>query len=196
MDVLRINESKIKIMLTEAEVKTFGLDSVGDDYNNAQIKKQVWGILDTVKREYGFDHTRGKLLIQFYPSKDGGAELFVTVLGIMPKSKEEYIARSDNVTVLDSRKRIYFFENFADLLQAAKAVSGTKSIRHSELFWNKDEGYYLEIEERGSSRLGHICEFAILSEFADTVPKDRYPYITERADKLTDGNAVAILARL
>ncbi len=196
VDVLRINDSKIKIMLTKTDVHSFGLDTDTDDYNDTRIKKQVWEILDRVKCEYGFDHTAGKLLIQFYPSRDGGAELFVTLLNSLPKGREISISRSENVTMLDTRRRIYFFQSFRDLLQAARAVSHTKSIAHSELFWSRDEGYFLEIEERGSSRLGQICEFAILSEFAESVPPERYPYIAERSDKLTDGNAVELLSHI
>jgi len=194
MEVLRINDSKIKIMLNRTDVHAFGLDIDADDYNDARMKKQVWEILDKVKAEYGFDHTAGKLLIQFYPSRDGGAELFVTILGSLPKGREISMSRSENVTMLDSRRRIYFFRSFRDLLQAARAVSHTKSIAHSELFFSPDEGYFLEIEERGSSRMGQICEFAILSEFAESVPPERYPYIAERSDKLTDGNAVELLS--
>ncbi len=196
MDVLKISETKIKIMLTMADVQNYGLDALGADYSDKATRTKVWKILDHVKKHHGFDHEGDKLLIQFYPSKDGGAELFVTkLINLLPKN-ERAISKSESVTMLETKKRIYRFDDFGDLIKAAKIINGRESVGSSELFFAEDDGYYLEIAERGASRLGSICEFAILSEFAGTVPKEKHPYIIEHFKRLTDGNAVELLAKL
>ena len=80
MDVLKISDTKVKIMLTRADVKKFKLDAEKVDYNDAKTRNSIWELLDHVKKHHGWSCENNKLLIQFYPSKDGGAELFVTKL--------------------------------------------------------------------------------------------------------------------
>ena len=196
MEVLKISNTKIKIMLTPDDIKKYAIDIDDVDYNDTRTRGKVWKILDFVKKNHGFSPDGDKLLIQFYPSKDGGAELFVTKLTGLSRGNERSMSKSENVTMLDSKKTMYNFASFAELIQASKIISGAKSIKESELFYSDSEGYYLEITERGASRLGQICEFAILLEFATKTPSEKIPYITEHCKKLTDGAAVEQLARL
>lgn len=196
MDVLKISESKIKIMLSKSDIKKYKLDTDNVDYNDIKTRNKVWEILDCVKKEHGFNHEGDKLLIQFYPSKDGGAELFVTRLENLSHKNERSISRSSNVTLLDTQRKMYSFKCFEDLIKASKIIKDSKSIKESELFYDSDEGYYLEITERGASRYGSICDFAILLEFSSAVPKELFPYITEHYSRLTKGNAVEQLSKL
>ena len=166
------------------------------DYNDPKTRTKVWKILDYVKKDYGFDSEGDKLLIQFYPSKDGSAELFVTKLTGLSRGNERFMSKSVNVTMLDSKRTMYNFVSLSDLIRASKIINGSKSIKDSELFYSDTEGYYLEITERGATRLGQICEFAILLEFAAKTPEEKIPYITEHCTKLTDGSAVEQLSRL
>lgn len=196
MDILKISESKLKIMLTKADVKKYKLDTDNVDYNDTKTRNKVWEILDYVKKYHGFDHDGEKLLIQFYPSRDGGAELFVTKLENLSHKNERSISKASNVTMLDSKRTIYSFGSFDDLIRASRIIKNSKSIKGSELFFDGENGYYLEIHERGASRNGSICDFAILLEFSSAVPKELFPYITEHCSKLTRGNAVEQLAKL
>ncbi len=196
MDVLKISETKIKIMLSPSDVESYGLNPSLEDYGDKATRSKVWKILDYVKRHHGFDHDGDKLLIQFYPSRDGGAELFVTKLtAILPKN-ERAISKSNDVTMLEARRKIYRFPELSDLIKAAKIIKGRGCVGESELFFSEEDGYYLEIAERGSLRFGNICEFAILSEFSDYVPREKHPYITEHFKKLTSGNAIELLSKL
>ena len=196
LDVLKISESKLKIMLSRADMKKYKLDIENVDYNDIKTRNKVWEILDYVKKQHGFNHEGEKLLIQFYPSKDGGAELFVTKLENLSHKNERSISRANNVTMLDTKRTMYSFGCFDDLVRASKIIKESKCIKGSELFYDGNEGYYLEIIERGASRYGSICDFAILLEFSSAVPKELYPYINEHCSKLTRGNAVEQLARL
>lgn len=196
MDVLKISNTKIKIMLSAEDIKKYAIDIDDVDYNDTKTRTKVWKILDFVKKNHGFNSDGDKLLIQFYPSKDGGAELFVTKLTGLSRGNERFMSKTGNVTMLDSKRTMYNFSNLCDLIQASKIINGAKSIKESELFYSDSEGYYLEITERGASRLGEICEFAILLEFASKTPDERIPYITEHCKKLTEGAAVEQLARL
>lgn len=196
MDVLKISETKVKIMLSRTDVKKFKLDIEKVDYNDSKTRSKIWEILDHVKKHHGWNSEDNKLLIQFYASRDGGAELFVTKLDGISQKNERILTKSREVTLLDSKRTIYSFKSFDDLLRASRIIKDSKSIRASELFYDESEGYFLEITERGTCDKAQILELAILLEFSHKVPKELFPYITEHYSKLTHGNAVEQLAKL
>ena len=92
MEVLKITDSKLKIMLSVEDMKKYRLTKDSVDYNDAKTRKSFFDILNQVKLSHGFNVERDKVLIQFYPSKDGSSELFVTKLGILPPSSEKAIS--------------------------------------------------------------------------------------------------------
>ena len=196
MDVLKISESKIKIMLSREDTERLGLDAISADYSDTEVRSKVWNILSRVKSDYGFDYEGEKLLIQFYPSKDGGAELFITKLLNLQKKNEKVMSKSENVTMLDTKPRIYKFDKLDELIRAAKIIKRRGGVASSELFYSEEDGYYLNISERGALRFDHICEFAIISEFATPVAKEKYPYITEHFEKLAEDSAIELLSSL
>ena len=183
---------KDKKILVGADFAGFPLKEVVVEH----LTKKVWKILEHVKKNYGFDHEGEKLLIQFYPSKDGGCELFVTKLGILPTASERTIAKSDRITMLTTKRSLYRFESLEELILAVKLIKDTESAKYSEVFLGEFGEYYLEIMERGASRGCGISEFDRLSEFSEKVDKSRYPYITEHCKKLTDGDAIKVFASL
>lgn len=196
LDVLKISETKVKIMLTRADVKKYKLDIDIIDYNDAKTRSKIWEILDHVKKHYGWCGEESKLLIQFYPSRDGGAELFVSKLEGLSKKNERALSKSRDVTLLDSKRSIFGFKSFEELLQASRIIKDSKCIRSSELFYDESEGYFLEITARDECDGECVPMLTILLEFSNTVPKELIPYITEHYSKLTQGNAVEQLAKL
>ena len=98
--------------------------------------------------------------------------------------------------MLNSKRSIYSFETFADLLSAAKAISRIKGINHSELLLSENGSYYLEILERGAEKGSVILDFAPLLEFGSPISSERHTYILEHSERLTGGNAVQLLASL
>ena len=196
MDVLKISNTKIKIMMTPEDVKTFGLNASDTDYNDKSTKTKVWHILEYLKSTHDFEHGKDKLLIQFYPSKDGGAELFITKLVGLSKTKERALSVAENLTVMNSRKRIYNFKNLSELIRAAKIINGKSCVKESDLFFSENDGYFLGITEEGTSRLDVISELAVMLEFSDRIANEKSAYIAEHFKKITDSKAVELLAKL
>ena len=81
MELIVISESKLKIMLEKEDMKRYGLFGSELNYDDPPTRKKLLSILDKAKEECGFDTGSEKLLVQLYPSKDGGSEMFVTKLG-------------------------------------------------------------------------------------------------------------------
>ena len=196
MEVLKINDNKIKVMLSRADMRDFKLEGKNLDYNDADTRRRVFRVLEYVKAHYGFDHEGDKLLIQFYPSKDGGSELFVTKLGILNSRECRSVARSDRVAMLSAKRSMYAFSSFADLLMAAKAIARVADGGESELFLLEDETYCLELSERGDGKGDTVMEYAAILEFATPLSQDKHPYIIEHGECLASRNAVELLASL
>ena len=192
MEVLKISDSKLKLMLTRGDMKQYGLDSDNPDYNDAEVRRSFFRILDTVKETHGFDAGGDKLLLQYYPSKGGGCELFVTKLGILPLEAERAISRSGRVTLLRARRAIYKFDGALELMSAVKLIAGF-SVKSSDLYLADDGSYYLDLVERGVGQGSGISEYARVLEFAKSLPPTLFPYITEHCERLTDGDAIARL---
>ncbi len=195
MEVLKISDSKLKLMLTKEDMRDFGLVSEHVDYNDSAVRRSFFKILDSVKDSHGFDAEGDKLLIQYYPSRDGGCELFVTKLGILPLEAERAISRSERVTLLRARRAIYKFESSDALLDAVRLISDS-SVKTSDLYRADDGGYYLDLVERGAGRGGSISEYVKLLEFSKSIPHTLFPYITEHCERLTEGDAIRQLCEI
>lgn len=196
MEVLKINSAKLKIMLTFDDMIEYGLCADKIDYNDTSTKRSFWKILDKARELSGFDTEGDKVLIQFYPSKDGGCELFITKLGLVPSLAEKTISKSNRITMLASRKTLYKFDDLDSLVKISKVLCGKDSVRESDLFSEREGCFYLELAERGSSKGAHISELAVISEYAKPIPEVLYPYIREHCEKLTNGDAIKQLSRI
>ncbi len=77
MELIPINESKIKIMLDESDMKEY---NIGDeaDCANSETRLAIRHILDRAKDQIGFNTEGSEIFVQLYTSKRGGCELFVT----------------------------------------------------------------------------------------------------------------------
>ena len=94
MEYILISEDKLKIILTRQELDARDVSVDELDYENPLARGIVEGLLDYAKDNLGFYTSKRKLLIQLFPSRDGGCELFVTRLG----KKEDKARRTGQVT--------------------------------------------------------------------------------------------------
>ena len=189
MDILVISESKLKIMLEKEDMKRYGLFGSELNYDDPPTRKKLLSILDKAKEECGFDTGSEKLLVQLYPSKDGGSEMFVTKLGPLPASAEQSLKRSRGVGVFLRGTQIYFTKHFSSLVSIARAI-GADTVERSRVYYEEEQGYYLFLEERGGGALSPLLP---VLEFADPIPGAMRPYIEEYASLMMEENALATL---
>ena len=194
MELLVIGESKLKVMLDRDDMKKYGLLGSELNYDDPPTRKKLLRILDDVKAQSGFDTAADKLLIQLYPSKDGGSEMFVTKLGLLPTSAEQSLKRSRGVGVFCRGTEIFFTPEFSSVLCMARLCEGLKYIERSHLYYEDDVGYYLVLDQRGSG--GTPSPLWPLFEYADLISSQRGSYLEEYATALISDNAVSQLSRL
>ena len=195
MEFLLIGESKLKIVLSEEEVRECKLSKLTGEGCDANLRRSFWKMLDSAKSVSGFDPAGDKVLVQFYPIKDGGGEVFVTKLGLLPDYSAKLLSKSDRISLLSKRNTFYEFTSLEDLIAATRAVknvSGDAAIG-SEAYYIRDK-YFLSVEEYGKS--GEPLEFPCLLEFGISLPKDISAYIKEHAHRLSDGGAIELFSKM
>ncbi len=195
MEFLLIGESKLKIVAAEEEMKEYKLEKYSSGDGGAGLRRSFWRVLDMAKKEVGFDPAGDKLLIQFYPIKAGGCEIFVTKLGILPEASARLVSRSNKISMISKSRSFYFFQELKELidaLRAVKSIAGDTAVTSDVYFL--DGRYYLSIEEYGKG--GEPIEFPCILEFGEGLTAAFGIYVLEHADKLTDGDAVEIFSKL
>lgn len=195
MEILLISDAKLKVMMTREDMQTYALEGDEIDYDTTETRKAFWSILDEAKRRTGFDAAKDKVLIQLYPSKDGGCELFVTKLGLVPPVAEKTIARSGRVAMLSKRRAIWGFSLLSDLTEACAHLSCKEKAEDSDVYYADDGRYYLVLQER-LGKNDQLSEYSCLSEYGECMPYTGLDYIKEHGICIKQGGAVALFAQL
>lgn len=189
MEFLLIGESKIKIVLSREEAEQYRLDTASPDVSEPGSRRSLWRILEQAQAEVGFNPAGDKVLIQLYPLKSGGCELFVTKLGILSESSARLVSRSDRIAMLSKKRTLYAFDSLEDIIGAAKAVKAvTNDLSPKSDVYTENDKYYLAIEEYGKG--GEPIEFPCILEFGTGLTAELSNYISEHADRLTDGDGI------
>ena len=191
MEFLVVSKTKLKAILDKEDMKKYKLEGEGAEGDSLAARRAFREILAVATEEVGFDTERDKVLIQLYPSRDGGGELFVTKLGSLNKNDMRAIKESGNVTILSTLSRLYKFDCLDELILGAKSIKSRDLLSAAYYI---DGAYFLYVEERCES--GVRSEIVRLSEFAERLPEKLLPYIREQGRELFKSNAVGKLAAL
>ncbi len=182
MEFLVVTESKLKIMLTKAEMCEYGIDGAEKDVISTHIRVGLRRLLSKAKEQCGFDVGAEKVLVQFYPSKDG-AEVFVTKLGSLSSASERIISGSGRVAVLSSKRSVYRFSSFENLTAATTRLDLKELAAKPRIFQSTAGEYYLIITEHTVST-DKKSAFSFIGEYSSTVPERLTCYIMEHGVEL------------
>ncbi len=168
-------------MMSREEMKKYGIDGDNIDYDDPKTRRSFWRILDAAREKCGFEASGDKILIQFYPAKDG-SEIFVTKLGLISSGAEKTISRSSKVAMLEARVAVYRFEDLASAAEAARQLLKSDARAASRAFIDERGVYYIITEERSTKRGG---ELRVVSEFGSEIPPNLGSYIAEHAKEIS-----------
>ncbi len=182
MEIIVIDDSKLKIMLTPEDLKSFEIETEDLDYSNTDTKKMFWDILSIAKHETGFDTDGQKVLVQLYPSRGGGCEMYVTKIGLLNSSADESstdksmpaLQRSPDISAGNrlrgkyhtSRERYgaFRFDSMDIMIRVCR--------RLSDIGYRNDSSAYI-------SDIGKCYLFLAGVETGSYMPLDEYSFITE-----------------
>lgn len=182
MDFLVVSSSKLKIMMSREDMIKYEIDGDNIDYDNPKVRRSFWRILDVAREKCGFETSGDKILIQFYPAKDG-SEIFVTKLGLISPGAERTIAKSSKVAMLSTRYALYAFSSLTSLVRASHILCDQECERTPKAYSDERGNYYIIVEERHSSseKMGEISP---LIEFGKELPSNLCAYVAEHSNEI------------
>lgn len=185
MELIIISESKIKLMLTPADMASY----------TGNTKEVLREIMHDAREKCGFSAIDGRIFVQMYPSREGGCELFVTKLdehrnGIFMQSGEERTLTEYRKYIYRERGShvIYSFDEMKYLLGCCLGLYRMQYGGSSRAYHDPHKKrYYLKLD----------CETPIAGEnFGSLCPSRTYYYINEHCDVICAENAVEKLGKL
>lgn len=154
MEIIRIGNDKLKLILTDGDLKKYSLKTERLDYDNTETRRVLWQILDEAKKETGFDAAAERTLVQAYPGRRGGCEIYVTRL-IRP-------------TGCHGREEVYRFEDADSLFRAAE-VALVRGDEYESTLYKSEEAYYLAITLPASVKEEPFSALSYLEEYAERI---------------------------
>lgn len=129
MELIKINDCKLKVMLSEIDLKCYNLDCDKLDYDCSATKQAFREILKEAKKEIGFDTAEEKIFVQIYPGRCGGCEMYVTKLGFDEVETELHALSACIILMILPRlpMRARFYSNMV-LKTEARCIRPTRGI--------------------------------------------------------------------
>lgn len=78
MELLLVTSGRLKIVMSSRDMQDYAITCDGFGDENGNTKQILRSILAKAKDEVGFDAVGNRVMVQMYPSKDGGCEMYVT----------------------------------------------------------------------------------------------------------------------
>ena len=194
MEYIMINEEKLKVTLDKSDLSDWEMCIDDLDYANPDAKSIFECILHYAKSEFGFDTSGHRVLLQLFPSKDGGCEIFITKLGELSTS----IGGEDNK--MNDQRRSYSFECLSHLLSVCKILN-TKGVEAKSSVWRTVDGrWYLllsEYKDIVTDETSLITKLSFIEEFGDRESSNTLThYLGEYASKIAESDAIRILGTI
>lgn len=212
MEIILINESKLKVMLTPDDLESFEIRTEELDYSNTETKRMFWDILNRAKHSIGFDTDGQRVLVQLYPSHSGGCEMFITKLGSVLSCAEgegkENVKEQDVQTPLHcktahrpigdkGRTGVFRFESLEILLQVCRRLLNVGYTGDSAAYRSDDGRYYLRLSGLDPTGFPVLDEYSFLPEYGSPCsPEALSSYINEHGKTVCPENAVEKLSHL
>ena len=164
MELILINENKLKITLSECDMKQYDLNCDTIDYDNTETRRAFWSILDEAKHRTGFDAASQRVFIQLYPSKEGGCEMYVTKLAVKDSAAPENCI-SHALVPLSRRYLCYSFERLEDMIAVCRRLNAIGFSGSSGAARTDGGRYILVIDEPEENAYIGLCENSFIDEF-------------------------------
>ncbi len=200
MEHIRISPGKLKLMLTKADMEHYELDADGLSGDDLLSRDSLRPLLEDCRIRSGFDAVGGRLFIQLYPSRDGGAEIYITRLDAPPPDREKTDG-GDAIRIT----AVYRFDAMASLLEVCRRLADDPAITESTA-WSGERDCFLilyekiscrEYLERSKRRGGDCKKRLFIGEYGRYLPSPAAEfYVKEHCFCFCEKNAVKILANM
>lgn len=210
MELIVINENKLKIMMSETDMKTYGLDENEFHCSLTNTRSILEKILHNAPIRTGFENIsiNDKILMQLYPDKNGGCELYVTKISLYEKEDAIFMPRENEERYLlpkaMPKKQIsktslvsYRFEQLEYGISAAKELF-LRNFSGESAFYRHDDGkYFLFINNKQPQTNDEKMSMEFLSEFGEiTNAENTYLLLLEHGKCIFKDKAIELLSEM
>ena len=185
MELIVINDEKMKIILSSEDMRKLNISADELDYNKTDTKKILWDILSRAKHTEGFDTDNSKLYVQVFPSLDGGCEMFVTKIPV-PSHFERTNPGKSTFKILQKNRNedgILVILEFDELCELCRRTDEQSPLLVSSLYRDTSGIYIL-----------HLMQPKLLPSYYKGAGADFPDFLSEYGEtKSAEGKAIAYL---
>jgi negative regulator of genetic competence, sporulation and motility len=210
MEIIMISDCKLKVMLGEEDLKQFEIKADQLDYSSTETTRMFWDILNRAKHETGFDTDGQRVLVQLYPSKQGGCEMLVTKIGLLYSENEEESPKyncgeKDNQKASRTKKEkrhmtdysAFSFDTVTSMINVCKRLCALGHIGESSSYICDNGKKYLLLSDIYDDEYRPINEFSFILEYASPEDTKKLGYfISEHGKLIFENDAVSKLGKL
>ena len=193
MELIRISSCKLKVMLSACDVQRFRLDP--ENGAPEELQRSFRLLLREIERESGFDADGKELSIQYFPSREGGCEMFISHLN--EKEQEDFCEAPPLQREIAGFHKEYAFR-FPEmdlLLAACKRLFTMGYTGDSRAYLGEKGQCFLFLGLTSPHPFEMPEELLFLFEYGKQESvTDAKIYLSERGKTLCDSSAVSRLA--
>lgn len=141
MELILINDKKLKIMLSEADMEKYHITGDELDYSKLKTRTLLKSILSDAKDATGFCTDGESFFVQLYTSAHGGCELFITK-GSTDECAREKQNSAENTGKI-TRTSLYSFSSFHRLTLVCRRLLMQNDPADSTAYSDTSGTYYL-----------------------------------------------------
>ena len=171
MELIRISDSKLKIMLTPMDMRQFELSSDNFYDDSEKMHRSFRRLFDEVKRQSGFEADDHRISVQYFPSREGGCEMFISNLSgdrektscaLTPTPGMHPVTRTRGSFC---RSFAYRFDGLEELLSVCRRLLPMDYISASSAYRDDAGRYYLFLSTFASSPFATPEELYFVVEY-------------------------------
>lgn len=204
MKIEKIDDNKIKVILTLKDLKERNIDLTSLSYNSPQTQKLFMDMMLLAESEHGFLIGDSQIFIEAVPIPPEGFEIIVSKVDDDKEfeSIHKYIKSKLKKSDLYSKKKaknlsvnvfIYCFSSFDNLCQGVKLIS-SDYVGESVVYKYKNY-YYLVFSKNYKINPDFQSIEMSLNEFGEKVSNSAFfeGFLDEHSEKLIAENAIGII---
>lgn len=180
MKIVRVEQDKIKVILSESELIDMNIDIENLSPNSPELSVFLRRVMDAVRKETGFSLENGQVMVEASTYKDG-------IILMLSKTKQRERNKIKGVKVAGKKESIVFeFCSFDDLSAMLLNVE-KRHILHMRLYRHKHR-FFIAISKSSIPFL--IYEYSLKSK--KSVISESF--LAEYGHLLADGDKLMIMA--
>lgn len=200
MELIRISEEKLKIMLTASDMTAYELDPEALSGDTARCGQAFRLLLADVRRQIPFRTEDRQLTVQYFPSRGGGCEMFIssTPTGGTRKVAGALTVRGGQRSSAVFRwEGAYRFASLGVLLRACRRLCEAGYLGESAAYRDGRGGCYILLTALSPSPFAVPDSVLPITEYGDPISPARLRLLArEHLCPICTANAAATLGGL